>query len=138
MGKHLVAKIIDGQMYRDDESWAMSDEEFHELTDKQLLPPLVSIYHKQSEWQWQRVLELPVYQGHDHTLLGELQIYMSRFGRCRRCWNIPADGLWQGRFPIINGSTGALERTSPYKGYICEQCAQQLEEDSGIKGHWLK
>lgn len=137
MGKHLVAQIIDGKMYRDDESFVIEDEELHELTSKKLLPPLVHIYHYQSELQWERVLDLPVYKGYDHTLLSELHIYMSEYGRCRRCQYIPADGLWQGRFPIIHSRTGSLERTSPYKGYICEQCAQQLEWETGIRGKWV-
>ncbi len=138
MGKHLCGKQVNGTMYRDSLMHEMDGATFHALTDGHSLPEGYSIYHYSSDLQWERVLQLPVYDDFDTSIRMEIEILLSPFGACRRCRIVPADGLWQGRFPIIHEMTGSLIRTSPYKGYICEQCADNLEWETHVRGTWIK
>lgn len=53
----------------------------------------------------------------------------SPFGMCRICNNIPASGMVKGTryVPEVN------IKPMPYKGYVCEQCAGNLEYIQWIK-----
>lgn len=133
MGKHLLAIRVDQRMYRDSLTFQLDDAAFHALVGKRALPPHIYAYHYSSNRQWEQVLKLPEYTSPTYrSVLTEVEIAFSAHGACRRCDRIPADGLWQGKLYRED-----LHRLFPYKGYICEQCAQQMEEETGEKGIWI-
>lgn len=135
--KHLFAKWVDGQIYRDHANDYVHDGTLQEILNGKLMPDGYECYHYSSERQWEAVLALPEYKNTDMPVWVEAHIANSKYGICRRCRMQPADGLFKGRFPIHN-DWGALLRTSPYKGYVCEQCAQNLEEETTVRGVWLR
>src|SRR5690348_14490456 len=101
MGKHLLAIMVDGQTYRDQEFNQLDDEGLAFLLNGKALPSGFLAYHYFGEKQWAEVLKLPTYDTlsryPSYSLLVELEIALSAHGACRRCERVPADGLWQGK-----------------------------------------
>lgn len=54
----------------------------------------------------------------------------SPYGLCRVCGKVVAAGLYQGLYRDSDG------RRRPYRGYVDEQCADQMAEDTGHRGRW--
>jgi len=135
-GKHILAVSVEGVRYRDTEE--LSDNELEEILGKNYLPSQYVAFHWNCDEQWKEVLKLPIFRHRgEPTLAMQLRIDLSPYGECRKCRQQPADGLYKGRYPIINENTGSLVRTSLYRSYICEQCADNIAEESGVKGTWI-
>lgn len=136
-GDHLCALREEGKTFRDEAHLGFRDEEMERILNGKPCPPGFVIYHYSNPLQWAEVLKLPVYyRGDQMNVRTQIEVLNSDHGICRRCRMQPADGLFQGRYPIMN-DFGGLIRTSPYKGYVCEQCAQGLEEETETRGRWL-
>lgn len=138
IGDHFFAvRRRDQTFYRDHERETVGDREFYRILNQKALPEGFYAYHYFGVDQWTLLLTFPIVPG-ELCIRMQVEILNSVYGRmCRRCRMQPAEGLWQGRFPIVNHMTDILIRTSPYKGYICEQCAQHLEEETRYKEQWL-
>lgn len=132
-GRHLLAIRVGDHLYRDSLNHLMDDEEFDALLDGRDLPPNILAYHYYGESQWAEVLKLPEYNPPTcRSVLVEVEIAFAPRGACRVCERVPADGLWQGkRWREYD------QRVYPYRAYVCEQCAQQMEEDTASTGRWI-
>lgn len=136
--KHIFATVIAGVRYRDPMNQGLGDEEFETLTGKKGLPSYIKAYHYVDAEQWAGIEAMPVYEA-ERSLAAEMRIYASDHGACRICDWVPADGLWQGKrvdWNRTSGVTGAA-LVRPYRGYVCEQCAANMEEESGEAGQWI-
>lgn len=67
------------------------------------------------------------------TLVVSAGTEVAAYGVCRWCGEDPADGLWEGK--IWNPDN---TRIIPYRGYVCEQCANNHTDETGHAGRWVR
>lgn len=132
---HLLAIRNNGQTYRDMN--ALNDAELEMIAGHEKgLPRGVVVYH-QGSTNWDAVLALPEYHSAENESVSDVvAIYQSEHGACRQCHSAPAVGLFVGKFADYSQGevkTNRPARLRPYRGYICESCANEMECGSFVK-----